>query len=131
MKAVVAAFNQEEVLVGAFSVIGKLRSTDDLLTQQSAAGLGCGGGGDAEEGHDLLGHHVPHQVQDHAHGDGGHHGAHPLLSLDLPELHGVSVEDNLDIVVSEALRLSTSNQQKSFVENFKSTIIDVTCNIST
>ena len=129
MKAVVAAFNP---LVGAFSVIGKLRSTDNLLlTQQSAAGLGCGGGGDAEEGHDLLGHHVPHQVQDHAHGDGGHHGAHPLLCLDLPELHGVSVEDNLDIVVSEALRLSTCNQQESFVENLKSTIINVTCNIST
>ena len=133
MKAVIAASNSGWGLLCIVKLQISRRFvssiTDNLLTQQSAAGLGRGGGGDAEEGHDLLGHHVPDQVQDHAHGDGGHHGADPLLSLDLPELHGVSVEDNLNIVVSEALRLSTSNQQKSFViENLESTII-FRCNL--
>ena len=42
MKAVVAAFNQEKVLVGAFSVITNLRME---LFEALVAGAGAGAGG--------------------------------------------------------------------------------------
>ena len=61
MKAVVAAFNQEKALVGAFSVLTNLRMELFQALVHTVAGGDQGKGGQGWAGHQLW----PHQCQCH------------------------------------------------------------------
>ena len=84
MKAVVAAFNQEKALVGAFSVNTNLRMElfgalvpGDRQQEAEEGGEGPDGGADAVQ-QDLPGPLPPHRLADDHHAVGGHQRDHGL-----------------------------------------------------